>query len=99
MQTVSTKKSMYHDSSCKQCKQQLDTLRALDFAIQETVLYLDAYPHCDEALQYYHHLICQRKELMAEYETKCRPLSMYGNVSTSEWNWVDQPWPWEPDAN
>ena len=31
----------------------MDFLRKLDFCIQETVLYLDAYPDCRQALEYY----------------------------------------------
>jgi hypothetical protein len=49
----------------------MQTLRALDFAIQETVLYLDAYPECRQALDYYHRLMEERKAAMAEYENAC----------------------------
>jgi len=90
---------MYNDCACNNCKKQLDTLRALDFSIQETVLFLDAYPDCCEALNYYHHLIEQRAQLMKSYEAECTPLSIYGNRSHSSWDWVNGPWPWEIDAN
>ncbi len=81
------------------CKKQLDTLRAIDFAIQETVLYLDAYPNHPEALEYYHALIAQREKLTAAYESSCGPLTIYQNRSRSSWDWVKGPWPWEADAN
>ena len=74
-------------------------LRALDFAIQETVLYLDAYPENPQALEYYHQLLEQRNQTMAAYEKKCGPLNMYGNASRTSWDWVEGPWPWEPEAN
>lgn len=74
-------------------------LRALDFAIQETVLYLDAYPENQQALQYYHQLIEKRRELAEAYERGCGPLTMYGNQSRTSWDWVEGPWPWEADAN
>ena len=83
----------------KQCKSQLEMLRAIDFAIQETVLYLDAYPNHAEALKYYHALIDQRKQLAAGYEKQCGPLTMYGNQSRNSWDWISGPWPWEIDAN
>ena len=81
------------------CRAELKRLRAIDFAIQETVLYLDAYPHNQEALHYYHQLCEQRKEAMSAYEKKCGPITMYGNVSHNSWDWVKDPWPWEADAN
>jgi spore coat protein JB len=81
------------------CKERLALLRAIDFAIQETVLYLDAYPNCAEALAYYHKLIEERRQVMEYYEQKCGPLTFYGNVSKSSWDWTDGPWPWEADAN
>jgi len=81
------------------CREQLKRIRALDFAIQETVLYLDAYPENRQALEYYHQLMEQRRESMALYQKKCGPLSMYGNTSHESWDWVAGPWPWEPEAN
>ena len=77
----------------------LKKLRALDFAVQETVLYLNAYPENSQALDYYHQLLEQRKQLLSAYEKSCGPLTMYGNVSRNSWDWVKGPWPWEPDAN
>ncbi len=84
---------------CTSCRKQLSMLQALDFAIQETVLYLDAYPTNCKALEFYHQLTKKRASLVAEYEKRCAPLTMYGNESKTEWNWVQGPWPWEPDAN
>ena len=81
------------------CRNDLKALRALDFAIQETVLFLDAYPNHCQALQYYHQLVAQRKELADAYNKNCAPLTIYGNLSTDSWDWVEGPWPWEADAN
>ena len=83
----------------RSCKQAMDTLRALDFAIQETALYLDAYPNHPEALEYYHTLIAQREKVAASYEASCGPLTIYGNRSRNSWDWTQGPWPWEADAN
>ena len=81
------------------CKETMNQLRAIDFAIQETVLYLNAYPACRQALEYYHQLTEQRKALMSTYEKSCAPITMYGNTSRTSWDWVEGPWPWEPAAN
>ena len=86
-------------AGAKGCKEQLDLLRAIDFAIQETVLYLDSYPHSKKALAYYHQLVAQRREIMEYYEGSCGPITMYGNQSQSSWDWISSPWPWEADAN
>lgn len=83
----------------RSCREQMNTLRALDFAIQETALYLDAYPQHLEALEYYHALIAQREKVAAAYESSCGPLTIYGNRSRKSWDWVNGPWPWEADAN
>lgn len=90
---------MMNHSGCNRNQKQLDSLMALDFAIQETVLFLDAYPECLEALTYYHNLINQRKDLLANYETNGTPLSIYGNRNSNAWDWVKEPWPWEAEAN
>ena len=70
-------------------------LRAVDFALQETVLYLDAYPGSCEALKYYNELSALREALVAEYEGNGHPLTMYGNKSADAWDWISSPWPWE----
>lgn len=83
---------------CK-CDELLCKIRAVDFAIQETVLYLDAYP-CDRiALEYYHKLVALCRELKEKYQTSCGPLSNTGNYSKTNWDWISSPWPWQPEAN
>ncbi len=86
-------------NNAKNCQAAMADLRALDFAIQETVLYLDAYPECGEALEYYHALLEQRKAVSDAYEKSCGPLTAWGNRSRTSWDWVKAPWPWELDAN
>ena len=81
------------------CCREREKLRAINFAIQETVLYLDAYPCHPEALCYYHALIEEREKLLASYQKNCGPMTMYGNTSRDSWDWVKGPWPWEPEAN
>jgi spore coat protein JB len=73
----------------------LKKIQEIDFSIYETVLYLDAYPNCREALAYYHTLLSQRKALMCQYEREVGPLSAFGNQSQTSWDWVKSPWPWQ----
>ena len=87
------------NNSSSQKKNLLDVLRAVDFALYDTILYLDAYPESKEALEYYHHLREERSALVFEYEKKFGPLTPYDNGSKSEWQWTAEPWPWKPEAN
>ena len=74
-------------------------LKEIDFALADTILYLDAYPCSKEALEYYHTLICTRRALVEMYEDTVGPVTAYGNESPTEWDWINTPWPWEADAN
>ena len=81
------------------CNRLMEQIRAVDFALYETVLYLDAYPHSCDALETYHKLKAQSEVLHKEYETTCGPLTAFGNNSTTSWDWMSQPFPWEYDAD
>ena len=81
------------------CCALMKKISMLDFAIIETVLYLDAYPECAAALDYYHRLIEQREAYAKEYQGKCGPITNHGVRSCDGWTWVKGPWPWEYDAN
>ncbi|MBQ7322511.1 MAG: spore coat protein CotJB [Clostridia bacterium] len=74
-------------------------LGAIDFALVETALYLDAHPdHC-EALAYYHKLLAERESLAHDYAQTCGPLTHRDGSSDDFWLWVKTPWPWEHEAN
>ena len=73
-------------------------LQQVDFALAETILYLDTYPHCKEALSYYHKLLEAREKIMHEYQVHA-PVTALGNTSHDSWDWIDSPWPWQHDAN
>ncbi len=74
-------------------------IRAVDFALVELNIYLDGYPDCQEALDMYHKLVHRRPELYNQYEDTFGPLTMTGNRSSTKWQWIDQPFPWEYNAN
>ncbi len=79
------------------CKKLMEQIRAVDFALYETVLYLDVYPHSCDALETYRKLKAQSDALHAEYESVCGPLTAFGNKGDS-WDWMGKPFPWEYDA-
>ena len=74
-------------------------LDAVEFALTETVLYLDAYPENRRALEFYQALLAERTRLLEQYEKTVGPLTAYGNRSATTWDWVNTPWPWETAAN
>lgn len=82
------------------CQALLRRLQALDFSIVDTVLYLDAYPDCQNALDYYRKLVSERDALKRSLAENCkRPVTNFENASNDAWDWTNGPWPWEAAAN
>ena len=81
------------------CDAMMKKLRAIDFAIVDVNLYLDAYPSSCSALEYYHKLLAERRRLAEAINAQCGPLTARDNVSTDCWKWTNGPWPWQSDAN
>ena len=75
----------------------LRRLQVVNFARYDTILYLDAYPDCRKALDYYHKLLEMQRRLVAEYESKHGPVTAFGHESKDSWLWTTTPWPWEAD--
>ena len=61
------------------------------FAAWEVRLYLNTHPNDANALQLYHQL-CQQA---AKPNYACTFVPFNG----TRWNWLDDPWPWECEAN
>ena len=80
-------------------KSPMERLRAIEFAIVDTALYLDVYPTCKSALEHYHKLIKERNAILPLVSKTYGPLTICDNYDESKWTWVKGPWPWEPDAN
>ena len=77
----------------------MNKLRTVDFAIIETALYLDSYPKCKKALDYYRQLIKEREMLAEAVNHKYGPMTIRDNDSCDTWTWTEGPWPWEAEAN
>ena len=71
----------------------------MDFALYETVLYLDVYPHSCDALETYQKLRAQSEALHNEYEASHGPLTAFGNRSGTAWDWMSKPFPWDYEAD
>ena len=76
----------------------LKKLQKVDFSLVDIVLYLDAYPHCKKALDYYHKLIAERKDLIEKLNDMSVVINNMSNTADT-WDWSNSPWPWEYEAN
>ena len=75
-------------------EEMLRRLQELAFAKVECELYLDAYPECQTALEYYRNIVEQYRELAERYEAEYAPIRQE-NITAGGWTWVDTPWPWQ----
>ena len=85
--------------SDRECRRLKKKLQEIDFAIADTVLYLDAYPDCEMALAYYRKLIEQREQYWKSVNEICGPLCHTQNGNRESWQWTQGPWPWQAEAN
>ena len=74
-------------------------LQALAFAIQELALYLDTHRDDEEALEVYRQYQDLYQKGMMAYTKDCRPLNHGSPGKGKNYNWLDDPWPWEYAAN
>ena len=74
----------------------LQNIRAIDLAILDSGLYLNAY-HSDEAFSYFQALCDERASLAEIYIKNFAPLVKCDACHESKW--IDTPWPWELEAN
>lgn len=80
-------------------EQLLNLVRMYDFALLETALYLNTHPKDATALAYYQRNKALGEQARAAYEARFGPLTKKGNNSTTEWQWINDPWPWEGADN
>lgn len=78
------------------CKALLGELRAIDLAILDTGLFLNAYCS-EEALTYFKSLTDERARLAQNYVASYGPLIKTDVCDKT--SWTNTPWPWELEAN
>lgn len=84
---------------CSKDKQaMLNELRAEDFVVYETALYLNVYPNDKDAIDYFKRHKDTAARLRHDYEALFGPLTI-SSVSSEGWSWINCPWPWEKEAN
>lgn len=74
----------------------LARVSALDFAMHEYRLFCDTHPNNAEAQELFNSYKKKYELAKAEYEKQFGPLSLNGFNSDE---WLQDPWPWENQAN
>ncbi len=67
--------------------------------VQELLLYLNTHPDDKEALILFNSYVKKYNELKDEYNQNYGMLNAEGTTSPFPWQWINEPWPWEYDAN
>ena len=75
------------------CRNLLDELYSVSFAVDDVNLFLDTHPHCKEAFECYENLKMLEKNLTDEINSSYFPLT--ATAASCNWDWVKGPWPWE----
>ena len=73
-------------------------INQVSFAVNEMTLYLDTHPDDEDALAFFREKLKMRQEALETYARFYGPLTIdtaNDNMSRS-FQWVQQPWPWEP---
>ncbi len=74
----------------------LREIMALNFAVNDLVLYLDTHPNDNRAIRMHNEYSEKVVKLTALYQEKFGPLTV--NFTSDTWDWIDEPWPWERGA-
>ena len=76
----------------------LNTLMAIDFAVDELGLYLVTHSDDKEALELYWSYIRTARELREKYESANGPLYQT-DITEGSYEWLKDPWPWDEGGN
>ena len=76
----------------------LKKIQEIEFVCLDMNLYLDTHPDDRNAVAAYNSFANQLAQLKCTYETYYGPLLNFGfSPSKYPWQWIEEPWPWEPE--
>ena len=87
------------DVENNEAKMLLKKIQAACFALEDIQLFLDTHPQDKMALETFGKYQRVWKALVNEYEEKYGPLMANSTDVTKGWTWINNPWPWEMEAN
>lgn len=73
----------------------LKKIQQYNFAAYDMLLYLDTHPDDKEAFEMYQELMATYLKSLNDYQKNYAPLTIEGAAQTSEFTWLNSPWPWE----
>lgn len=77
----------------------LHRLQALNFAISELGLYLDTHSDDQDATDLFNQYVEQYADALQQYEQTHGSTTQMGAALTGRYEWLENPWPWDYDAN
>lgn len=77
----------------------MSELQALSFAVNELALYLDTHRDDQEALELYRKYQEMERKCAEEYQKNFGPLNHRSIGNSKEYEWLNDPWPWEYAKN
>ncbi|MGH4050057.1 MAG: spore coat protein CotJB [Clostridium sp.] len=77
----------------------LKQIVSYEFMKDDLGLYLNTHPMDQEALAKYNYYVMESKGLKEHYEMNYGMLTEHSSLSPYPWQWSNNPWPWEPEAN
>ena len=77
----------------------LHQLQTLNFAITELGLYLDTHAADEDAVALFNQYVEQYADALQQYEKQFGSTTQMGAALTGKYEWLDNPWPWDYDAN
>lgn len=80
-------------------KTALHRLQAMNFAISELGLYLDTHPNDADAITLFNQYVEQYADALQQYERIYGATTQMGSALTGEYEWLQDPWPWDYNAN
>ncbi len=79
----------------------LKSLMELDFIAVDLGLFLNTHPDDSDAIAAYNQVITAADTVRMKYEETFGPLCSFRSyaANTQAWQWMENPWPWQNDAN
>lgn len=77
----------------------LKAISEAQFAFYECSMFLDTHPDCSEALAQREKFRKRYETLINQYEREFGPITLSADFGNDGFNWVNDPWPWEKEAN